>query len=625
MKKNVIQPTLFGFIQNYPTEVVAPHVKNTKHKFVRQYHDEYLKFGFILQTECKQNNNPRPLCVICFDILSNESMKPSKLERHLKTKHAELKNKSIEYFERKKLELQIQNSSFKTAFLSQNSISKASYLVSLQIGKSKKEYSIAEKLIKPCLVEVCSEVFGSGAADKIRSIPLSNDTIQRRMVDLSSDVEDQLIQCVKESKWFAIQLDESTDITNKAILLCYIRYIDYNMTDVKEEFMCCFELPSVTTSSEIFNAIDKYIRNIFEWKNCIGLCTDGAANMTGRHSGVAKRIKDVSDQGMIFVHCIIHREHLATKRMSVQLNEVFLKVIKIVNFIKSNALNSRLFTILCQEMGSEHEHLLLHAEVRWLSRGKVLKRLLELRLEAETLLKQKHSDLAEFFGDINWVSKLAYLSDIFLQINELNLSLQGNMSNVFILLNKVDAFKKKLKLWYRKVQENNFEMFVCFFDIINMENVDIENMKICICEHLKSLSQAFDNYYPQEEDIRAGYLWILNPFLEAQNYKLTNIEEESLLELSSDLGLKSMFGSMSLVQFWIKVKPEYPQLHEKAMRYLLPFSTTYLCEAAFSTMSLIRTKQRNRLMIEPALRIALTNLTPRIQKLVQTKEQQQSH
>ena len=83
--------------------------------------------------------------------------------------------------------------------------------------------------------------------------------------------------------------------------------------------------------------------------------------------------------------------------------------------------------------------------------------------------------MAEFFGDINWVSKLAYLSDIFLQINELNLSLQGNMLNVFILLNKVDALKK-LKLWYRKVQENNFEMFVCFFDIINMENVDIENM-----------------------------------------------------------------------------------------------------------------------------------------------------
>ena len=59
-------------------------------------------------------------------------------------------------------------------------------------------------------------------------------------------------------------------------------------------------------------------------------------------------------------------------------------------------------------------------------------------------------------------------------------------------------------------------------------------LKICICEHLKSLSQAFDNYYPQE-DIRAGYLWILNPLIEAQNYKLTNIEEESLLELSSSI------------------------------------------------------------------------------------------
>jgi hypothetical protein len=46
--------------------------------------------------------------------------------------------------------------------------------------------------------------------------------------------------------------------------------------------------------------------------------------------------------------------------------------------IKSMPLNARLFTIFCKGMGSEYTALLLYTEVRWLSRGKVLVRVLEL-------------------------------------------------------------------------------------------------------------------------------------------------------------------------------------------------------------------------------------------------------
>jgi len=60
------------------------------------------------------------------------------------------------------------------------------------------------------------------------------------------------------------------------------------------------------------------------------------------------------------------------------LTDVLAQIVKIVNYIKSNALNSRLFNTLCLEMGSLHESLLLHTEVRWLSRGKCLQRVYEL-------------------------------------------------------------------------------------------------------------------------------------------------------------------------------------------------------------------------------------------------------
>ena len=62
--------------------------KKTKSVFKRQYHHSYLKF-----IPTGDSHAPSPLCVICGDKIANESMKPSKLLRHLETKHPALKDK----------------------------------------------------------------------------------------------------------------------------------------------------------------------------------------------------------------------------------------------------------------------------------------------------------------------------------------------------------------------------------------------------------------------------------------------------------------------------------------------------------------------------------------------------
>ena len=68
----------------------------------------------------------------------------------------------------------------------------------------------------------------------LKTLPLSNDSIQRRIDEMSSDVERQLDQKFKTTK-FSIQLNKSTVSDNRAILMAYVRFVD-------DSFKLCEEM-----------------------------------------------------------------------------------------------------------------------------------------------------------------------------------------------------------------------------------------------------------------------------------------------------------------------------------------------------------------------------------------------
>ena len=63
----------------------------------RQYKDQYINFGFI---ELNNKGESVPQCVVCMKTLSNASMKPSLLQRHLQTNHPNKKDRNPNYFKR---------------------------------------------------------------------------------------------------------------------------------------------------------------------------------------------------------------------------------------------------------------------------------------------------------------------------------------------------------------------------------------------------------------------------------------------------------------------------------------------------------------------------------------------
>ncbi|XP_068210518.1 protein FAM200C-like [Palaemon carinicauda] len=166
-------------------------------------------------------------------------------------------------------------------------------------------------------------ICGPNQADRFKWVPLSNNTIKRRIDKLPNDIKDQLIPLERE-------IEEET--TKK---------------DVDE----------LKKVDAFLNEPDGQL----DWVNCTGVSTDGAPSMLGVNSGFLSHVKK-ENPSVIATHSIIHHQALVVKLLQPDL-EVMCDIMKIVNYIKSSALNSKLFSSLCGNIDSEHHCLLFYAPI----------------------------------------------------------------------------------------------------------------------------------------------------------------------------------------------------------------------------------------------------------------------
>ena len=218
-------------------------------------------------------------------------MKPSKLKRHLETKHSQHAKKDVAFFRRHEAGLKRQRLDCTGSFNQSNVAAiEASYIVALEIAKQKKTHTIGETLVKPCLLKTAKLVLGDASVAKLKQISLSNNTIQRRISDMSEDVKKQMVNEIKASPMFSFQIDESSDVSSCAQLLVFVRYICSG--DIKEEFLFCSELDMTITSADIMKKIKSFFEAAgLQWKDICGVCTDGAPAMLGSRSCFVKKVK----------------------------------------------------------------------------------------------------------------------------------------------------------------------------------------------------------------------------------------------------------------------------------------------------------------------------------------------
>ncbi len=97
----------------------------------------------------------------------------------------------------------------------------ASYLVAELVAKKTKSHTIAESLIMPACKITVRTMLGEEAESELSKVPASNNTFSRHVDDLSNNISGILSEILQNSN-FALQVNESIDITGKAQLLAFV-------------------------------------------------------------------------------------------------------------------------------------------------------------------------------------------------------------------------------------------------------------------------------------------------------------------------------------------------------------------------------------------------------------------
>ncbi|XP_075684349.1 protein FAM200C-like [Rhinoderma darwinii] len=588
----------------------------------RKWSDEYVQYGFTCITE--RDGSQRPNCMICNARLRNSSLAPAKLREHFLKLHGDgqYKNTTLAEFKVKRARFDEKATLPVLGFVPINKpILTASYEVAYLIAKQGKPHTIGETLIKPAVLKMANIMLGKAAEVKLSQIPLSNDTVSDRIEDMCKDILAQVVaDLISSPAKFSLQLDETTDVSNLSQLAVFVRYVKDDV--IKEDFLFCKPLTTTTKAADVKTLVDDFFKdNNLPWDMVSAVCSDGAPVMLGRKSGFGALVKADAPH-IIVTHCILHRHALATKTLPPKLAEVLKIVVEYVNYVRNSALRHRIFSKLCKEMGSEFEVLLYHSNVRWLSRGQVLNRVFAVRVELALFLQEHQHRHADCLKNSEFILILAYIADIFAALNHLNQQMQGGGVNIIEAEENLKAFQKKLSLWKRRTENDNFANFPLLDDCVSkIEDVsgigDISvpaELKQAIATHLDELAKSLDGYFPTRESYPA---WVRQPF--TFSVETTDVNDkylDEIIEIQQSQVQQQLFRTTTLSTFWCQQMVTYPVIAKKALEIFIPFVTTYLCEQSFSRMLDIKTKKRNRLCCENDMRVALAKVKPRISELV---------
>ncbi|XP_026068491.1 protein ZBED8-like [Carassius auratus] len=397
---------------------------------------------------------------------------------------------------------------------------------------------------------------------KIKQIPMSASSATKKTEILTDDVLAQLDEAIHKAPCIGLAVDESTDVSDNAQLLVFVRFFNKDKEEFCEDLLGVTPLQTSTRGEDIYLPIKEMLKKrAIELKQVVSITTDGAPAMVGRERGAVARMKDDNPQ-LISYHCIIHQSVLCST-LSDEYAVVMNTMMRMINFLRASSSHQhRMLREFLREVDANADDLLLHNNVRWLSKGRVLERFWSIRGEIAAFLAQLKNQKATTFS--------LFLED-------------DKKMDIVAFLRKLVLFKEDLMA--------DCAHFPTVKEQVQCER-DVSSFVDFLDKLIVNFSMRFDSFSLGQQLT----LFIQNPFL------ITDVREFSkevtLLFKWENAGplqiqlIDLQDGKTDPTTFWIQMVPEtaFPGLRKLALYILTMFGSTYNCEAAFSTMNIIKSK-----------------------------------
>lgn len=294
-------------------------------------------------------------------------------------------------------------------------------------------------------------------------------TLQNKFSGTSKIIQNNIISCIseylidhiknelKQCIFYSVQIDDTTDITQKTQCSVILRYIT-NKSELVERFFGFYDVSEDRSAEGLFNLITSLLQEFNIENKLVGQCYDGASVMAGNLNGLQARIKELAPNAL-FIHCLAYRLNLVLQygcNNNQECRIFFANMTGIGAYFHNSTFRTNVVDSIIGKRVPQF------VQTRWASRSKILHLIVKewknFKIVFETIINDPKSSAESICGSTGHLKslkcfKFAFLahmfSDIFLITDNLFNTLQNKSFDIEYCLRKINStcelIKKKKK------------------------------------------------------------------------------------------------------------------------------------------------------------------------------------